>query len=126
MGWDRWVRLAAMIIAGVAGGAAGQALAADSIRTAVVDANGKLLRGKGAASARLVPGPPGFYEVKFAKTVAGCTYIASNGNSTVFNDPGAFIVAATASPFDAKTVVVKSVIAPDTRANTAFSLLVAC
>ena len=62
---DRLFAAAAMIVVAVTSTATGgAAVAATTIRTAVVKSDGKLVPGKGAVSARLVPGPAGFYEVK--------------------------------------------------------------
>src|SRR4051794_25387160 len=97
-----------------------------TIRTAVVSSGGKLVRGKGAVSARLVPGPAGFYEVKFLISVTQCAFFVTPGNPAIFSDPGPFTAGATLSPFDLKTVVVKTSIPVDIPANTAFSLLVVC
>jgi hypothetical protein len=71
------LRAAAAIIgiAALLPAAPGQAQAATTIRTAVVDFNGVLIRGKGAVSARRVSSFPGFYEVKFSTSVANCAYI---------------------------------------------------
>ena len=113
-------------IAALAPATPANAQTAPSIRTAVVGFNGTLVRGKGAVSSRLVSGPPGFYEVKFSTSVAKCAYFVGIGNADVFSEPGPFTGGATLSPFNVKTVVVTTFINAQTRANTAFSLMVVC
>ena len=63
--------------------------------SASVDADGTLVRGKGATGAESFSS--GTYEVDFSKNVQSCTYVAGLGNATYGTAPPGFITDAARS-----------------------------
>jgi hypothetical protein len=67
---------------------------AGSSFTAVVGANGKLVRGSGATAAKQAEGK-GTYEVDFTNDVTGCAYVATVGETgSSGGEPASFVIVA--------------------------------
>ena len=94
--------------------------------SAIVNADGKLIRGSGVKKATAVAGSPGDYIVSFNRNIRNCTYVVSLGNPNSVGVPQPGTISATGAFVDVNGVYID---ANDTDGNPAenpFHLHVFC
>ena len=94
--------------------------------SAIVNEDGKLVRGSGARKATAVAGSPGDYIVSFNRNIRNCTYVVSLGNPNSVGVPQPGTISATGAFVDVNGVYID---ANDTDGNPAenpFHLHVFC
>jgi len=94
--------------------------------SAIVNADGRLVRGSGASKATAVAGNPGDYIVSFKRNIRNCSYVVSLGNPNSAGVPQPGTISATGAFIDVNGVYID---ANDTDGNPAenpFHLHVFC